>query len=243
MKQIDCFIPGPVGMLAACVAPPRDRIQDRAQAMSQDTLKGRLQDTSQSPCAQTLLAGATRVGILCHPHPLYQGTLRNKVVTTLHKAMQNTGCTTVRFNFRGVEKSDGQFDHARGECDDLLSVMRWVKSQSPHSQCLLGGFSFGSYIAHRVASLHPQAIQALVTLAPVVAQYDFATPPFPQCPQLIVHGEKDEIGPVDQTRQWYEKYRNAMTQLIIMPDCSHFFHGKLIALRAHIEEFLSKWCV
>lgn len=214
-----CFIPGPAGRIETVVSSP----------------KGYQADT-----IPTLFSSFACVGILCHPHPLHLGSLRNKVVTTLHKSIQTIGWPTVRFNFRGVGDSQGAFDHAKGECEDLLAVMHWVQSHAPEMRFILGGFSFGSYIAHHIASQYPDKVQALLTLAPVVERYDFTSQPRPQCPQLIIHGEEDEIASVAHTRHWYTQYRSHTTQLIIMPHCSHFFHGQLVTLRDHIEEFLKK---
>lgn len=87
------------------------------------------------------------LGIICHPHPLHGGTMYNKVVTTLARTLQGLGLTTVRFNFRGVGKSQGEYDHGRGEIDDLLAVAAWLQKEMGHQEIWLAGFSFGAYIA------------------------------------------------------------------------------------------------
>ncbi len=94
------------------------------------------------------------VAIICHPHPLHQGTMNNKVVHTLSKAFHNKGLYTVRFNYRGVGKSEGSYGDSIGEVADLLSVLKWVDSVLDSPAIYLAGFSFGAFIAARGAALH-----------------------------------------------------------------------------------------
>jgi len=104
------------------------------------------------------------VGIICHPHPLYQGTMHNKVVTTVIRAWQQLGFSTVRFNFRGVEGSEGSYNEGIGEVEDLQAVFKWVKASMPNAKIWVGGFSFGAYIAAQFSAQH--LIAGLITVAP-----------------------------------------------------------------------------
>jgi len=168
------------------------------------------------------------VAIICHPHPLFEGTMTNKVVTTLVRACQALGVVALRFNFRGVGASSGAYDQAIGEQDDLKAVIAWVQKTYPGCRLWLGGFSFGSYVATRVAS--QMKIDQLITVAPPVNHFDFQSIPTLNCPWVVVQGEADEIVPAEEVFTFLSTRPEAPT-LIRMPGVSHFFHGKLIELR------------
>ncbi len=176
------------------------------------------------------------IAIICHPHPLYEGTMTNKVVTTLVRACQQLGLIAIRFNFRGIGKSEGHYDHANGEQDDLKTVIAWAKKTFPDSKLWLAGFSFGSYIATKVAS--EINIEQLITVAPPVNHFDFNSLPTLNCPWLVVQGEMDEVVPPHEVFEWL-KTRSEKFQIIRMPDTGHFFHGKLIELRENIVNSLT----
>ncbi|SRR5579883_144150 len=174
--------------------------------------------------------------IICHPHPLYGGTMYNKVVTTLARTFRDLGMRTVRFNFRGIGKSTGIFDEGRGEADDLVTVIDWVKKIRPEDKIFLAGFSFGGFIAAKVAVTQPPA--QLVTVAPQVSRFIETKLPPIICPWILVHGEQDEIIPFSEVLLWYETL-DPKPVFIRIPDAGHFFHGKLVELRSKLEEFLS----
>jgi alpha/beta superfamily hydrolase len=177
------------------------------------------------------------IGIVCHPHPLYRGTMNNKVVTTTVKAFQLASITAIRFNFRGVGQSEGQYNHAKGEQDDLRAVIKWVEQHYPGYKLVLAGFSFGSFIATKVASeIHPAA---LITIAPPVHHNDFANLPRIDFPWLVIQGEADEVVPVADVFDWLNTL-NPQPTIIKMPNVSHFFHGQLLPLRDHIVNFLNQ---
>ncbi len=178
------------------------------------------------------------VGIVCHPHPLFGGTMNNKVVTTIAKAFNNLGLWAVRFNFRGIGKSEGSFGNAVGEVDDLLAVFDWVEASFPDYRIWLAGFSFGSYVAARVAEMKHQVSQ-LVTIAPAVNHGDFTQLTGVQCPWLVIQGDKDEVVPAEQVMAWAESMPNTM-EVIQMHDAGHFFHGRLVELREHLENSLKE---
>lgn len=172
-----------------------------------------------------------KIAILCHPHPLHEGTMNNKVVTTLARACQALGAVVVRFNFRGVGASAGVYDNAIGEQEDLKAVIRWAHEHYPESGLWLAGFSFGSYVATKVASEMP--VDQLIAIAPPVNHFDFSSLPAITCPWLIVQGESDEIVPATEVFAWAAS-RPENPQVIRLPNVGHFFHGKLIELRDDI---------
>ncbi len=166
--------------------------------------------------------------VICHPHPLFAGTMHNKVVHTVAKAFLELGIKTVRFNFRGVGASQGEYDAGRGETDDALAVAAWVKQVAPEDKLWLAGFSFGSYVAARAAGeLQPEQ---LLTVAPAVEHFDFSELKPIACPWLVLQGETDEVVPPEQVYDWAE-HASEQPTLIRFPGVGHFFHGELIALR------------
>ena len=181
------------------------------------------------------------LAIICHPHPLQEGTMNNKVVTTLVKAYELCHAITIRFNFRGVGASDGVFDYAKGECDDLRAVMTWAREQYPGLPIWLAGFSFGSYVAARVA-YEDDGVQTLVSIAPPVGKddyYDFAGLRTLQKPWLVVQGDRDEVVSFDAVMDWWQARSLAPQQeLVVMHETGHFFHRRLIELRTIVSEWV-----
>lgn len=176
-------------------------------------------------------------GIVCHPHPLYGGTMNNKVVTTLAKTFQGLGLNTIRFNFRGIGKSEGHYDNGNGELDDLLAVIDWVQRERAQHEIWLAGFSFGGFIAAKAATQIP--IAKLVTVAPPVEHFSMQTLPPILCPWILVQGEQDDVVPPAEVFAWAEK-RNPAPIIIRFPEAGHFFHGQLQELRLRLEEELIK---
>lgn len=175
-------------------------------------------------------------GIVCHPHPLYGGTMDNKIVTTLVRTFQHFKLNTIRFNFRGVGRSDGMFDEGNGELNDLLAMIDWVQQDKKHHPLWLGGFSFGAYIATKAATLVEP--QKLITIAPPVVNFPMDTLPPVLCDWVLVQGMQDDVVAPDAVIAWAEK-RNPAPKIIQFPNAGHFFHGELGALRTQLEEVLS----
>ena len=168
------------------------------------------------------------IAVVCHPHPLYQGTMNNKVVTTLAKLWSDLGYYTVRFNFRGVGKSAGTYDEGLGEVDDALTIIQWLQQQFPNRQLILSGFSFGSFVAAQAAL--KVDVATLILIAPPVTNLRFSQLAEFSCPWIVVQGEQDEIVAVDEVIAWCQA-RQHPPQLILMPKTTHFFHGRLTELR------------
>ena len=167
------------------------------------------------------------VAVVCHPNPLHGGTMTNKVVVTTAKALRDLGFGTVRFNFRGVGESAGQYDQGNGETSDLLAVIDWA-TQNFGGPVWLAGFSFGAYVALRSAS--QRHIDRLVTIAPPVNLYDAAAIKAITCPWLLIQGDQDQVVPHEQVVAWV-KHLDRPPRTIYFKGVDHFFHGRLVALR------------
>jgi alpha/beta superfamily hydrolase len=169
------------------------------------------------------------IAILCHPHPQFQGTMLNKVVHTLARAMNDLGLAALRFNFRGVGKSEGVYGHGEGEMRDLIAVADYARLRWPGVTIWLAGFSFGAVVAARAAtSIRPER---LICIAPAVNVLGRELRSTPTMPWLIVQGDADEVVPVTEVSSWVESL-DIQPELIIMPGVGHFFHGHLVDLRA-----------
>jgi uncharacterized protein len=177
------------------------------------------------------------LAVVCHPHPLYQGTMRNKVVHTLSRAANRQGAPAVRFNFRGVGASGGTWDEGRGECADALAVIDWARARWPQRPLWLAGFSFGAFVAFKAAPKARPA--ALVTVAPPVQRLELGDTPDPGCPWLLVQGQEDELVDYRAVMAWAEA-RAAGPRLELLADTSHFFHGRLGALQDKVQDFLGE---
>ncbi|MFL6713614.1 MAG: alpha/beta hydrolase [Sulfurifustis sp.] len=180
--------------------------------------------------------GARFSALVCHPHPLHGGTIHNKVVHILARSLVELGARTVRFNFRGVGGSSGEFAHGVGETDDVLAVLAWLRALRPDDEIWLAGFSFGAYMALRAAARFPVA--QLVLVAPPVHLYpDLGPPPAPTVPTLVLQGEQDDVVPAASVSAWIERLPERPL-LRSFPETGHFFHGRLNDLRAAVHEVL-----
>ena len=200
-------LPGPVGALEAMLDMPR--LEAGAQCRG--------------------------VAVIAHPHPLFGGTMDNKVVQTLARAFVLSGWQAVRFNFRGVGASAGVHDEGRGELEDLLAV---VQAQAAHGPLALAGFSFGAFVAsHAVAALWPQrALERVVLVGTAASRFSVA----PLAPELhdrslVVHGESDDTVPLQDVMGWARPQNLPIT---VIPGVGHFFHGQLPLLRGLVVRHL-----
>jgi alpha/beta superfamily hydrolase len=173
--------------------------------------------------------------VVCHPHPLFGGTLTNKVVHTVARAFVAQGAATLRFNFRGVGASAGSYDEGRGETDDLLAVIGAGRARFPGLPLWLGGFSFGSFVA-----LHAQAAAGaarLVTVAPPIGRWDFSGIEAPRCPWLVIQGDQDELVDHASVAAWMAELA-PQAQLTVLPGAEHFFHGRLHEVKDAVSRFV-----
>ena len=177
------------------------------------------------------------IGVICHPHPLYGGSMNNKVVYTLSEAMKGSGLNTVRFNFRGVGKSEGAFGDVAGEVEDLFSVLEWIQKVCPTAPLWLAGFSFGAYVCAKGAEYclnQDWDLRQLISIAPAVHLAPYPSLNEITCPWLIIQGTEDELIPSDLVLNWAKTLQlnpNQQVKYIPIPGASHFFHGKLLLLQ------------
>jgi len=174
------------------------------------------------------------LAVLCHPHPLQGGTMDNKVVTTLARALVQRGWRVVRFDFRGVRQSAGSWDEGRGEVDDALAVV--AAHRAAGEPLLLGGFSFGGYVASAAAAKLPEAErpQRMVLVAPSTVKHD--APPV-TADTLLVHGEADDVVPLSASMDWA---RPQALPVVVVPGAGHFFHGQLTILKSLVLRFFAE---
>jgi alpha/beta superfamily hydrolase len=178
-------------------------------------------------CAVDAAEGATRgAALIAHPHPLYGGTLDNKVVQTLARALTQLGYESWRPNFRGVGATEGVHDQGRGELEDLRSIVEHLRGQA----LVLAGFSFGAALQAQLAA----RIEAERLVLVGVAVTNLAVPPVPR-DSLVIHGEKDETVPLAAVLDWA---RPQELPVILVPGADHFFHRKLHVLRGIVA---SSW--
>lgn len=194
---------------------------------------GRLEAILDSP-ADADLAGAA---VVCHPHPQHGGTMHNKVAHTLARSFVRSGLVTLRFNFRGTEGSEGQFDHGIGELDDALAALLWMRERHPQGSLWLGGFSFGAAIAVRAAVAFD--VHGLISIAPAIVRFAGKLEGQPRCPWLVIQGDEDELVEVEETIDWVNSLEPG-PELLVMPGAEHFFHGKLNVLREAIMDFVDR---
>jgi uncharacterized protein len=198
---------------------------------------GRLELLIETP-VDTGAGAAPAFGVVCHPHPLYGGTLDNKVVWTLARAFEELGAPAVRFNFRGVGASTGGYDAGGGETADALAVIAYGRERFPHAPLWLAGFSFGAAVALRAA---PQARPALlVTVAPGIGTIDVSDVAAPACPWLIVQGDADDVVSPAAVIEWAGKI-SPPPELRLLPGAGHFFHGRINELRDTVLDFLRRF--
>lgn len=177
------------------------------------------------------------MAVICHPHPVYGGTMLNKVVHTLARAFVSQQFAALRFNFRGVGESGGSFADGIGELQDALSAVEWIREHIAAGPIWLAGFSFGGAIAIR-AALETSAA-GLISVAPATSRFANDLKRQPECPWLIVQGDQDELVDIGETIE-YVNSLNPGPQLSVFPQGEHFFHGRLTELRDTLEDFIGK---
>jgi len=179
------------------------------------------------------------VAVICHPHPLYGGTLDNKVTYTLARAAEQCGLASVRFNFRGVGQSEGLHDGGSGELDDALAAIAHARERFEGQPLLVAGFSFGGWVSlHAAAQSEP--VQ-LITVAPALRYTTLGGIPALSCPWFYIHGEADDVIAAGDNRETLAALDHPPRQ-VWLPNVGHFFHGHLTGLRTHVSEVIeARW--
>jgi len=185
-------------------------------------------------CAIDVPAGAPRgTVVVCHPHPQHGGTMDNKVVQTLARAVVALGWRSVRFNFRGIGASQGTWDDGVGEVDDALAVIAAFAADG--SPFMLAGFSFGAYVAAQAATHLADGAkpQRMVLVGPSTERQQMANVP---ADTVVIHGETDDVVPLAATLAWA---RPQSLPIIVLPGVGHFFHGQLGLLKNLVVQELT----
>jgi len=170
------------------------------------------------------------IALVAHPHPQQGGTLDNKVAQIIAKTFFTLGYAAVRFNFRGVGRSEGTFDEGRGEAADALAALKHAQARYDSAgralPVVLAGFSFGAYVQTIVAQ--SVAAERLVLVGPAVGRFAVGAVP---ADTIVIHGEEDDVVPLADVFAWA---RPQALPIVVFPGCGHFFHGRLLQLQAAI---------
>jgi alpha/beta superfamily hydrolase len=183
------------------------------------------------------------LALILHPHPLHGGSMNNKVVFDLFHMFARRSFSVLRFNFRGVGRSQENFDHGQGELRDAAAALDWMQQHNPNSSsCWVAGFSFGAWIGMQLLMRRPE-IHGFISVALPANMYDFSF--LAPCPSsgLIVHGEKDTLVPQESVSKLVQKLsqqRGIKIDLRMIPDADHFFSGHLEQLDEVIESYLDQ---
>jgi alpha/beta superfamily hydrolase len=216
-------IPGPAGRLEALLdEPPADRGVDPDGLL------------------QVGRPGGVRAAVVFgHPHPQYGGTMHTKAVYQSAKALARIGCAVLRFNFRGVGTSAGAFDHGAGERADFVAAVDFVRERYPDAPVWAGGMSFGAWIA-LTAGAEDSRVSTLIGVAVPVAHYDFESVRVSTKPKFFIHGERDEIGPLKDIKEFYARAHDPK-ELVVIDGADHLFDGKVSEVADAIEDLLVDW--
>ena len=183
------------------------------------------------------------VALLLHPHPQHGGTMNNKVVFTLFQAFAKRGYSALRFNFRGVGRSQGSYDKGEGELADAAAALDWLQTYNPNaSLCWIAGVSFGSWIGMQLLMRRPE-IDGFVTVSPPANLFDFSF--LAPCPSsgLIINGEKDEHVPQAAVTKLVTKLSHQKDIRIdhrVVPGANHFFVNRTDELAVQVDDYLDR---
>lgn len=181
--------------------------------------------------------------VVLHPHPQHGGTMNNKVVYNLYKSFVNNGFSVLRINFRGVGRSQGEFDNGIGELCDAAAALDWLQIQNPDAGTFwIGGFSFGSWIAMQLLMRRPE-IEGFVSVAPPANMYDFGF--LAPCPSsgIIIHGDADSIVPEESASKLATKLdgqKNISVEYAVVKGADHFFRERLEKLSTLSHEYIAR---
>ncbi|MFZ1702161.1 MAG: alpha/beta fold hydrolase [Pyrinomonadaceae bacterium] len=181
------------------------------------------------------------VGLVCHPHPLGGGTMHNKVVFRAAAGLVDAGLTTLRFNFRGVGASTGEHNEVEGGMEDVRDALDYLASEFPDEDITLSGFSFGSRTGMAVG-IGDERVKRLISIGTPVDKYaDYGFLTKVRKPILFVHGDSDEFGSVENLRRLVDEVsKNTDAELVVFPNCGHFFDEHLNELRETIADWTKR---
>jgi alpha/beta superfamily hydrolase len=215
-------IPGPVGRLEVLLDEPAS-----ATGVNRDGL------------LETGVAGRPRAAVvLAHPHPQYGGTMHTKAVYQSAKALARVGCAVLRFNFRGVGLSQGAYDEGRGERDDVKAALDFMAARHPEVSLWTAGMSFGAAVGLGVGAVDPR-VTTLIGIA-IPPKWDLEAIAASGKPKFFIHGERDEICPLHEMREFYAK-ASEPKELVVIDGANHVFDGQAAEVADAIEELLGDW--
>ncbi len=199
------------------------------------------------PTAQGVLEGILKpeeegatprfVSVICHPHPLYGGTMHNKVVFKTAQVLQANAIPALRFNFRGIGRSSGNYDEGRGEMEDVRFSLEFLSRRYPGVPAIVAGFSFGAFVGLRVAAADDR-VHAMIGLGTPARWFEGDTLKGCHKPKLFIHGTNDEQAPYTQVQEWFELVP-APKNMVTVQGADHFFQGRLEEVQAIIANFLT----
>lgn len=184
------------------------------------------------------LVNSQYISVNCHPHSLHGGSMTNKVTHTVSRSLAGLGIPSLRFNFRGVGESEGEYNEGKGEQTDLEAAIDWMKTQYPQARLIVSGFSFGAYVSALAA--HRIKPDLLISVAPPVKRFDFDGFVRPECYWVVLMGTEDELVEYNEVEKWVNSF-NMPPQLVTFQNASHFFHGRLVELREQIDSIVTQF--
>ena len=183
------------------------------------------------------------IAMVLHPHPQFHGTMNHQIIYQCYYAFAHRGFSVLRFNFRGVGRSQGSFDHGTGELSDAASALDWAQTINPEARaCWVAGFSFGAWIGMQLLMRRPE-VEGFISIAPPANLYDFSF--LAPCPSsgMVVHGDKDAVVPHKDVTGLVDKLKTQKGIVIeqkVIPGANHFFDGKVEPLMQAITGYLDK---
>ena len=183
------------------------------------------------------------IAVVLHPHPQFGGTMNNQIVYSTYYSFAERGFSVLRFNFRGVGRSQGAFDHGQGELSDAASALDWAQTINPEARaCWIAGVSFGSWIGMQLLMRRPE-IEGFISIAPPANRFDFSF--LAPCPSsgLFVHGDKDRVAPLKEVQGLIEKLKTQKGIVIehaVIPNANHFFEDCIEDLQEAVGGYLDR---
>jgi uncharacterized protein len=184
-------------------------------------------------------SGVRAAVVFGHPHPLHGGTMHTKTVYQSAKALARIGCVVLRFNFRGTGASEGSFAAGPGEMDDFRAGLDFMRGRYPDVPLWAGGMSFGSWVGLTVGASDSR-VRTLIGVSAAVNRYDYSSVSSSGTPKFFIHGERDDITPLKQMREFYARAAEPK-ELVVIDAADHLFDGKVSEVADAIEDLLGDW--
>ena len=177
--------------------------------------------------------------VFAHPLTTMGGTMHTKVVYQAAKALSRIGCAVLRFNFRGAGASAGSFSNGPGEVEDFRAALDYMRTAYPDARLWVAGMSFGSWVALTVGAENPR-VSTLIGIAPPLSRYDFGAVARSAKPKFFIQGERDEICPLKEMREFYARAAEPK-ELVVIDGADHLFDGKVAEVADAVEDLLGDW--